>query len=258
MLRNRIIEAFERADVEHDPDLRRRLLSFVIVGGGATGVELAASLSDMIFKSLLPNYQSISANEIRLAIIEARGSILAGWNPRMAELASHRLTRRHVEIMVNTTVSRVTDSAVETNEGQHIPTATVAWAAGVRPEPTVSSLPVPKERDGRIRVDENLEIPGHPGVFVIGDAAAVVPAGASRPLPPTAAVAVDEGPVSAKNAVRRLTDQPLQPFHYHSRGDLVSLGRGAAAADIYGVVFDGIPAWLVRNPSGARPRRHRV
>jgi len=122
----------------------------------------------------------------------------------------------------------------------------VIWTAGIKAAPLVEALGVERERDGRVRVNDTFELPNQPGVFVIGDAAAVRPPGSERPLPPTASVAVDEGPFAAENAFRRLHDQQPRTFAYHSRGDLVSLGRGAAAANVLGLVFDGIPAWLVR------------
>ena len=245
-LRNQIVDTFERADHESDGERRRALLTFVIVGGGATGVELAASMSDLIRRTLIPNYPTIDAEDVRLVLVEARGALLAGWNPKMGELAAHRLHQNKVELMVNTAVSHVTDAGIETIEGVKIPSATVIWTAGIKAAPLVETLGVERERDGRVRVNDTFELPNQPGVFVIGDAAAVRPPGCERPLPPTASVAVDEGPFAAENALRRLHDQDPRTFEYHSRGDLVSLGRGAAAANVLGLVFDGIPAWLVR------------
>lgn len=245
-LRNRVIECFEIADRGADPSTRQALLTFVIAGGGATGVELASSLSDMIFTALLPIYPSISETEVRLVLVETHASLLAGWNPRMGQLALDNLQRGRVEVMLNTAVARVFDDHIETSAGGCIPTATVVWTAGVRAAPLVGRLPGDKGRDGRVRVDDNLELPSHPGVFVVGDAAAFVNPGESRPLPPTARAALDAGAVAAENAVRRALGQPLKSFVYRSPGDLVSLGRGAAAANLAGLVFDGLPAWIIR------------
>lgn len=245
-IRNRVINAFELADREPAPDHRSALLTFVIVGGGATGVELAASLSDMIFTTLLPNYPTITTDEVKLEIIEARDTLLPGWNPRLGSIAAEHLSDHRVQLRLGTTVSHVTDHDVQLSSGEHIPTASVVWTAGVRAEPSVASLPGEKGRDGRIMVDQNLELPGHPGIFVIGDAAAVVLPPATRPLPPVARAAIEEGSTAAENALRRLNGMELKAFHYRSPGDLVSLGRGAAAADIYGVIFDGLAGWLVR------------
>ena len=243
---DQVINAFELADRERDPDRRRTLLTTVIVGGGATGVELAASLSDLIFMTLLPNYPRINPDDVRLDLIEAKGTLLPGWNARMGEVAEQHLIGHHVQVRLNTTVSRVGQSEVELGEGELIPTTTVIWTAGVRAEPVIGTLPGEKERDGRVRVDQNLEVPGHPGVFAVGDAAAIVLPGSERPMPPTAWAAIDQGRAAAENAVRRLRDESPRVFWTTSPGDLVSLGRGAAAADIFGMVFDGLPGWLLR------------
>jgi NADH dehydrogenase len=245
-LRNRVIDCFEQADRETSAERRRGLLTFAIVGGGATGVELAASLGDMIFNTLLPNYPTIGPEEVRLVLIEAKGGLLAGWDPRMGEIALRRLTGQHVEVWLNTSVAQVGADAVETVAGSNLPTATVVWTAGVRAEPLAETLPGTRERDGRVRVTEHLELPDQPGVFVVGDAAAIADPNTGRFVPPTAAAAIDEGAAAAENAVRRLRGEALQPFVYHSRGDLVSLGRAAAAANLFGLVFDGVPAWLIR------------
>jgi NADH dehydrogenase len=245
-LRNRVVECFELASHEGDPNRRRTLLTFVGVGGGATGVELVSSLSDFICSALLPNYPSIVPSEVRLVLIEAHDALLPGWDARMGQLALANLRSHRVEVMLNTTVARVQDDFVETGSGLRIDTTTVAWTGGVRAEPIVNQLPGDRGRDGRIRVDECLELPDHPEIFVVGDAAAFYNPGSARPVPPTARAAIDAGTAAAENAVRRGLGQPLHAFAYHSPGDLVSLGRGAAAADLLGIVFDGLTAWIIR------------
>ena len=245
-IRNHVVNAFELADRETKSDRRQALLTFTIVGGGATGVELASSLSDMIFGSLLPNYPTIGPDEVRLILIEARGTLLPGWNAKMGEAAAEHLQRNHVQVRLETTVAHVTDRDVEIGDGQRLPSATVIWTAGVRAASLVGTLPGEKERDGRIRVDRNLELPEHPGIFIVGDAAAVYLPDAQRPMPPTAWAALGQGEAAAENAVRRLSGAVPQAFAMRPPGDLVSLGRGAAAADIMGIVFDGLPGWLLR------------
>lgn len=245
-LRNQVIECFERAEREIDPEQRRALLSFAIVGGGATGVELASSLSDMIYGALLQNYPRISPNEISLQLIEAQDRLLAGWNVEMSQIAANRLREHRIALHLDATVSHVGENGVTLGSGETIPAATVVWTAGVRAEPLINQLPGEKRRDGRIQVTTTMEVPGCEGTFVIGDAAAVTLPGASRPLPPTAPVAIAGGACAAMNAVHRLRGEQLQTLEYRSKGDLVSLGRGTAAADVFGMVFDGFPGWLVR------------
>ncbi len=243
---DQVINAFELADRESDPDRRRALLTIVMVGGGATGVELSASLSDLIFTTLLPNYPGISPDNVRLMLVEARGTLLPGWNPRMGEVAIEHLCSHHVQVLLDTTVAHVTDHDVELGSGERIPTSTVIWTAGVRADPLVSALPGEKARDGRVHVDAHLELPGHPGIFVVGDAAAVVLPGSERPMPPTAWAAIGQGRAAAENAIRRLEGQAPRAFSMRWPGDPVSLGRGAAAADLFGIVFDALPGWLIR------------
>jgi NADH dehydrogenase len=245
-LRNRVIECFESADREGNLDLRRQLLTFIVVGGGATGVELTASLRDLIFTALLPNYPSIGAEDVRVILIETHETLLSGWDPRIGAIAADRLRHQRVELMLNTSVAHVSDQGVETGSGTFLASTTVIWTAGVRAEPVVETLPGDKGRDRRVRVDECLELPDAQGVFIVGDAAAVTPLGCQRPLPPTAPVAIEGGRRAAENALRRLRGEAPEPLRYRSKGDLVSLGRGAAAASLFGIVFDGLFAWFVR------------
>jgi NADH dehydrogenase len=245
-IRNRIVDSFENADRETDPERRRALLTFVIAGGGATGVELSASLSDLIYGALIPNYPGICRDEPRLILVEAKPTVVAGWDPRMSEMATRRLRDHRIDLRLNTTVAHVSPTDVVLSDGSHIAAATVIWTAGVRPSPILESLPGLRERDGRVRVEQTLQLPAQPGVFVVGDAASFTNPGDQRPLPPTAPVAISEGCTAAENAVRYVRGQRLQSFVFHSKGDLVSLGRGAAAADLFGVVFDGVPAWIAR------------
>lgn len=243
---DQVINCFELADRETSTDRRQALLTFVIVGGGATGVELAASLSDLIFGNLVPYYPTLTAAEVQLILIEARETLLPGWNPRVADMAARRLTHQHVQLRLGTTVAHVDEGGVELRTGERISSATVIWTAGVRAEPLVGTLPGEKERDGRVRVTPTLELPGYPGIFVAGDAAAVTLPGTPRPLPPTAWAAIGEGRTAAENLVRRLRGEEPAVVSIRAPGDLVSLGRGAAAADLHGVVFDSLPAWLIR------------
>lgn len=245
-LRNQIVECFEQAARETDPGRRKALLTFTVVGGGATGVELASSISDMIYGTLLKNYPMIDPSEPRLLLIEAQGRLLSGWNPEMSDVAARHLRDDGIELRLNTAVAHVGPDGLSFGSGEAIACATVVWSAGVRAESLVGTVPGETGRDGRVRVKETLDLPDYPGVFVIGDAAAVRLPNETRPLPPTAAIALAEGAQAGENAVRHLLNRPLRPFRYTSKGDLVSLGRGAAAADVFGRVFDGPVGWVLR------------
>ncbi|HEX5414644.1 MAG TPA: FAD-dependent oxidoreductase, partial [Chloroflexota bacterium] len=196
--------------------------------------------------ALLTNYPAIAENEPRLLMIEAKERLLSGWNPEMSDIAERRLREEKIDLRLATAVSHVSDEGITFGSGETINCATVVWSAGVRAEPLVNSLPGEKGRDGRIRVNTTMELPEYPGVFVVGDAAAVTPPGEPRPLPPTAPVAMSGGAQAGENAVRRLLQKPLRQLQYTPKGDLVSLGRGAAAADIFGRVFDGAVGWVLR------------
>jgi NADH dehydrogenase len=245
-LRDRIVETFELADQEPDPERRRALLGYVLVGGGATGVELASSLSDFIYGSLLPNYPGIRPSEVSLVMVESNRTVLNGWTPAVQQIAMRRLRARGVRLELGTTVAHVTDSGVETRGGRGIPAATVVWTAGIKAPPLIEKLPGSRERDGRIHVDAHLALPGHPEVFVVGDAAFYRNPVDGKPVPPTAEAALSEGHAAAENAVRSLQGEPTETYRFRSKGELVSLGRGAAAAHIFGLTLDSLPAWFVR------------
>lgn len=243
-IRRSVIENIEEAATTEDPAARRRLLTFVIVGAGATGVELVASMHELIHHNLLPYYPRLDPGEARIVMIEATDQILPGVDERMRAIAMARLTELGIDLRLQTAVSGVEDGAVLTREGGRVPSATAIWTAGIRPNPVTASMAVEKSRDGRIVVDDCLRIPAHSNVFVLGDAAAFRLPGAERPLPPNAQAAVQEGPATARNIAHLLRGEPIMPFEYHPHGDLIALGRARAAAQIGTVVYGGFPAWV--------------
>lgn len=244
-IRARIIDSVERAAVASDPEERRWLLTFAVVGAGATGVELVASLDDLLRNNLLPYYPSLRGEEPRIVLIEAMDTILPGTTPRMRAIAERRLKDLGIDIRLKTAVAGVRNGALVTRAGDEIAAATLIWTAGIRPNPVAASLPVEKSRDGRIVVDEYLRIPSAPNVFALGDNAFVPDQNSGAPLPANASVAVREGAAVGRNLVRLLTGHPLEPFVFRSPGEMIALGRGHAAATIGPVAFGGLPAWLV-------------
>ncbi|MDI3340797.1 MAG: NAD(P)/FAD-dependent oxidoreductase [Sphaerobacter sp.] len=244
-IRGQILDAVERAAIATDPAERRRLLTFAVVGAGATGVELVASLDDLLHNNLLPYYPNLRSEDPRIVLIEAMETILPGGPPRMRAVAARRLAELGIDIRLKTAVAGVRDGALVTRTGDVIEAGTVIWTAGIRPNPVAASLPVEKSRDGRIVVDEYLRIPSAPNVFAVGDNAFVPAAGSDAPLPANASVAVREGAAVGRNLVRLLNGESLEPFVFRSPGEMIALGRGRAAATIGPVTFDGLPAWLV-------------
>lgn len=242
-IRNRILDAFEAADVEEDPARRRALLTFVVVGAGATGVELVTSIRDLIAKVLLKDYPNIDFNDVRVLLVEAIDKVLPGIDPGLARNATRTMQDKGVEILLNTPVVAVLPDGVQTQSGEFIPSCTVVWAAGVRANGLIADLPGEKARDGRVSVGPSLQLEGRPNVFVIGDSARYMEKD-GKPLPPNAPVAMAQGKTVARNVLHALRGEPLETLRYRRQGELVSLGRSNAVAEIYGVRLTGLLGWL--------------
>jgi len=244
-IRNRVVEAFERADVERDVALRQALLTFVIVGGGATGVELVGSLHTLIQNGLLPVYPSIDRHEVRVILAEAGSKLLNGMDPWLGDETARRLWQKGVEVWLGNPATEVSEAGIAFKDGRFVPSRTVVWAAGVRPSPLSAALDVDRGRDGRLVVDEHLRLPSHPEVYALGDCAWFpVPDEGGRPAPPNAQTAVRQAPVVAGNLVASLTGAPPRPFRYANEGNLVALGQGDGVALFGRRRLSGFPAWL--------------
>jgi NADH:ubiquinone reductase (H+-translocating) len=245
-IRNRLLDAFERADVESDPEARRRWLTFVVVGGGATGVELIGSMHSLVTHGMRLDYPSIDPSEVRLVLAEASPGILGGMDPWMGETALRHLRAKGIEVSLGNLVTEVSDDGVRFKDGTFIPSRTVVWAAGVRPAPLTAELPVEKGRDGRILVDEYLQVKGRPGVYALGDCAWFpVQGDDGKPAPPNAQTAVREATVVAHNVAAELHGGARQRYEYANEGSLVALGQGDGVADLRGFKVEGFPAWLI-------------
>jgi NADH dehydrogenase len=242
-IRRRVLLAFEQAEREPDRERRRALLTFVVVGGGPTGVELAGAIAEMACKVMVKDFRHIDSRGTRTILAEAGPRILPAFPASLSEQAERSLRRLCVEVRTGTSVRDVSSGAVTIGE-ERVSAATILWAAGVQPSPLARSLGVPLDRAGRVIVEHDLTIPGHPEVFVVGDLAACNdPDG--RPLPGLAPVALQQGRHAARNILRALSGQPLAPFRYRDRGIMATIGRAAAVADIRGLRLSGLPAWLV-------------
>lgn len=244
-IRSTIIDSVERAAQCNDPERRKHLLTFAVVGAGATGVELVNSLDDLLRTNLLPYYDSLKPGDERIILIEAMESILPGVDERMRRIALRRLDQLGVDLRLKTAVAGISDGAVVTRSGERIPAGTIIWTAGIRPNPVTAGLAVEKSRDGRIIVDEHLRIPGSPNTFALGDNAYVLNPATGKPLPANASVAVREGRATGRNLARLVAGKPIEPFVFHSPGEMIALGRKQAAAQLGPLVFGGLPAWFV-------------
>ena len=240
-IRRRILVAFERAERETDPIRKQRLLTFVLVGGGPTGVELAGTLAE-IARQTHREFRNIDTRNTRIVVVEAGPTILPAFAPKLRDAARASLRRLRVEVREETRVTSVDDGGVQLGD-ERLEAGTVLWTAGVAASPLVATLGVPLDRVGRVAVERDLSIPGHPDVFVVGDAAAFVDTN-GQPLPGVAQVAMQGGAHAARMILRRIKYEPSEAFSYNDKGNMAIIGRGSAIADIRGIRFSGSIAWL--------------
>ena len=241
-IRRRYLLAFERAEQEEDPALRREWLTFVIIGGGPTGVELAGTLKEMARLSLPRDFRRIRTDRARVILVEAGPGILANFGTGLSEKALQGLERIGVEVRIGQPITAIDERAVQLGE-ECIPTRTVVWAAGVSAVPLAAGLGCPVDRLGRVLVEPDLSLPGHPEAFAIGDLAAF-PHGPGGLLPGVAPVAVQQGACAAENIQATLKQVPRKVFRYRDRGSMATLGRGRAVAHLGRFSLTGYPAWL--------------
>jgi NADH dehydrogenase len=243
-LRERIIDLCEHADHTEDAAARRAMLTFVVVGGGYTGIELVTEMRDFLFRYAARKYRGIDASEIRLIVLEALPDVLRGIGPKLAEHARKRLHVSGIEVRTSTRVTRVNPDSVEINGNETLVADTIIWTAGVRASELIESLPGPHDRIGRAVVNANLQLEGHPEVFIVGDSAAAINA---QEAPRVAPVAIEQGRVAARNVAHLWRGEPLESYEYASKGMLVSLGMNYAVVKIAGIEVSGYFAWLFWN-----------
>ena len=240
-IRRRFLLAFELAEKTEDERERAEYLTFAIVGGGPTGVELAGALPFIARKTLAPDFRRIDASKARVVLIEAGSRILPSFPEDLAAHAARDLKDLGVEVMVGCAVTGVDAEGVRMGAG-NIRARTVFWAAGNNASPVGKFLGGPLDRAGRVQVSPDLSVPGHPEVFVVGDLAALVQDG--RQVPGVGPAAIQEGASAGKNIVRDLRRQPRKIFRYRNKGDLATIGRSRAIADLGWIRFSGRFAWF--------------
>ena len=246
-IRRRVLLAFEAAERETDPGARKRLMTFVIVGGGPTGVELAGALAEIARQSLKEDFRSIRPESAQIILVEGGPHLLPAFPASLREAAQASLARLGVDVKIGSVVVGVDEQGVvcrSANASDHrIEAQTVLWAAGVAASPLVTSIGVPLDRAGRVLVDPTLVVPGHPDVFVIGDVCALQQDG--KWLPGVAQVAKQQGAHAARNILRSIRGEQLTPFRYHDYGSMATIGRGSAVADFGRIKASGFVAWLL-------------
>ena len=242
-VRRRFLLAFERAEKSADETEREELMTFVIVGAGPTGAELSGALPTIARKALFPDFRNIDTRKTRVILLEGGPRILPTFPEELAEKARQSLVDLGVEVRTNSIVTRIEEGAVYVGD-ERIPTRTVFWAAGNAASPLGRKLGAPVDRVGRVLVNPDLSIPGHPEVFVAGDLAFMQRAD-GRPVPGVCPAANQEGRTAARNVRRLMGHLPTKPFKYFNKGDLAVLGRSRAIADFGRFRFSGRPAWLL-------------
>jgi NADH:ubiquinone reductase (H+-translocating) len=241
-IRRRVLLAFELAERQANSEKEQVQLNFVVVGGGPTGVELAGTLAEIARRALTNEFRTIDPSKTRIILLEGGPRVLPVYPEDLSRSAEEQLHRLGVEVHTSTMVTMVTPGAVHVGESQ-IPAAVILWAAGVAASPLGKKLGAPVDRAGRVIVNPDLSLPGHPEVFVIGDLATLKDEH-GKLLPGVAPVAMQEGKATARNIAAELRAQPRKNFHYFNKGNLATIGRAAAVAEFGKIHISGFLAWL--------------
>jgi NADH dehydrogenase len=242
-IRRRILQSFEEAERTNDLQKRRSLLTFVVVGGGPTGVELAGAIGEMSRFTLSRDFKRIDSKLARVILVESGDRVLSAFPRKLSARATRDLETLGVQVWTHSTVTGVDGGGVQIG-GERVEAATVLWAAGVRAVGLSHALDVPLDRNGRVLVKPDLSLEGHPEVFVIGDQCHFDHQ-TGRPLPGLAQVAMQQGRFAARTIRDELDGRPRSKFHYVDKGQLATIGRSRAVADIWKLHFGGFPAWMV-------------
>ncbi len=241
-IRRRVLRAFEEAEREPDPAEREALLTFVVVGGGPTGVELAGSIAEISRFTLARDFDHIDPTKAQVILLEGADRLLLTFPEKLGKKAAGYLKRLGVRVRTGAMVTGIDPQGVLLGE-ERIPARTVLWAAGVRASPLARTLGVDLDRAGRVVIGPDLSVPGRPEIFVIGDLAAGKDH-RGKLLPGTAPVAIQQGHWVASNIARAVKGEPTVPFRYKDRGNMATVGRNVAVADIKGLKLTGFVAWL--------------
>jgi len=242
--RNHLLAMFERASREPDPDRRRALLTFGIVGGGPTGVETAGALAELIRLVILKDYPQMDLKDVHVLLLESAGHLMESYPDGLRKATYDLLVRKHVEIWVDTRLTGYDGEKMTLADGREIAAHTLIWTAGVRAAELTDRLGLPQGAGGRLVAEDKLQLKGHPEVFLVGDAAYLVDQH-GKPLPMLATVAQQEAKAAVDNLQRMLKGQEPKAFHYKDPGLLATIGRNAAVARIAGLSFSGFIAWVI-------------
>jgi len=242
--RNHLLSMFEQASHEADAEKRKAILTFVIVGGGPTGVETAGALAELITHVMKKDYPRLNLGDARVMLLEASANLISAYPDELRKATAKLLKKKNVDVRLNTKLEDYNGQRIHLADGSHIETQTVIWTAGVKATEIADGLSVDKASGGRIRIEPTLQLPQHPEAFVIGDASFLLDENGS-PLPMISTVAIQQGVCTAKSILKLMNEKPLEYFHYKDPGLLATIGRNAAVARIFGISFSGFIAWVI-------------
>ncbi|MGL5115954.1 MAG: NAD(P)/FAD-dependent oxidoreductase [Beijerinckiaceae bacterium] len=242
-MRRKILLAFERAENEASSDERRRLQTFVVVGGGPTGVEMAGAIAELASRAMAADFRRIEPRKTRVVLVEGGQRLLASFDERSSEKARRSLERIGVDVRLGRPVTTCDDHGVVIGENR-IESRTIVWAAGIAASPAASWLDAESDRVGRVKVDADLSLAGHPEIFVVGDTACAL-GSSGKPLPGVAPVAKQQGEFVSRQILRGISGKPRETFVYRDNGSMATIGRKSAIAEIGRFKISGFPAWLL-------------
>ena len=241
-IRRRVLTAFEQAEKEADADAQARLLTFVVIGGGPTGVELAGALAELAHAIVASDFRHLNPGMLKVILLQGGDRVLPQFAPVLSAKAKAALEKKGVEVRLDRLAREITSAGVRLDDGL-IPAANIIWAAGVKPAPLNKTLDVPLDREGRVIVGPDLSLPGHPEAFALGDQARFdTPEG---PLPGLAPVAMQQGVHAARLILDDIAGRPRRPFKYFDKGTMAVIGRNYAVTDFHGLRIGGYLAWLM-------------
>ncbi|MCB1033107.1 MAG: NAD(P)/FAD-dependent oxidoreductase, partial [Acidobacteria bacterium] len=240
-IRRRVLLAYERAEAEADPAKRKAWLTFAVIGGGPTGAELAGALSEIAHHTLVRDFRRFDPQDARILLLEGADRLLPPYPPELSARAKEQLEALGVEVRTGARVTAIDRQGVELGE-ERLPVRTVLWAAGVAASPLGQRLGAPLDRAGRVKVEPDLTVPGHPEIQVIGDLAAIESDG--KPVPGVAPAAIQMGQHAGRNVLRAVAGEAPAPFLYRDKGSMATLGRKAAVAVLGRLKLSGFLAWL--------------
>lgn len=242
-IRERILLSLEKAEQLDSPEKRRPYLTYVVIGGGPTGVEMAGSIAEIAKRNMMRDYRNFSKDETKVFLVEAAPQILNGFPEPLPKKGIHALEKMGVQVLLKTPVSAIKENGVELGDN-FIETPNIIWAAGVAASPLLKTLDAEYDRMGRVKVEKDLSIPEYPNIFVLGDAAYLEDKD-GKPLPGLAPVALQQGKYAGKIIKKGIPKTERKPFVYHDKGSMATIGRAKAVANIRGFKLTGFLAWLI-------------